>query len=313
MQNKRFLLSCFCLIYLTTSFTQNTTTLAERLGYPAQTKLLIIHADDLAVAHAENQASIKALQQGAVTSASVMVPCPWFPEMVAFAKAHPQHDLGLHLTLSSEWLPYRWGPVAPRSEVSSLVDANGYFYPDCAAFGAKAKAEEVERELRAQIERAKAMGLEPTHFDNHMRCLFYQNPLFFEIYLRLGREYGVPVMVGREFLNNAPETYRQLITDRDIVVDRTITATPKDFKGGMAQFYTHVFQNLEAGVNVLVMHTAFENDEMTGMTAGFSGLWDAAWRQADYDFFTGEACRQLIKDNDIQLITWREVGRLLKQ
>ncbi len=312
MQNKRFLLSCFCLFYLTSSFTQNTATLAERLGYPAKTKLLIIHADDLAVAHAENQASIKALQQGAVTSASVMVPCPWFPEMASFAKANPQHDLGLHLTLSSEWLPYRWGPVAPRSEVSSIVDANGYFYPDCAAFGAKAKAEEVERELRAQIEKAKAMGLQPTHFDSHMRCLFYQNPLFFEIYLRLGREYGVPVMVGGEFLKNAPEAYRKLITERDIVVDRTITATPKDFKGGMAAFYTHVFQNMEAGVNVLVMHTAFENDEMTGMTAGFPGLWDAAWRQADYDFFTGDACRQLIKDNGIQLITWREVGKLLK-
>ena len=312
MQHKRLLLSCFCLFHWTLSFAQNAATLAERLGYPAKAKLLIIHADDLAVAHAENLASIKALEQGAVTSASVMVPCPWFPEMAAFAKANPQHDLGLHLTLSSEWLPYRWGPVAPRSEVQSLVDANGYFYPDCEAFGASAKVEELERELRAQIERAKAMGLEPTHFDSHMRCLFYQRPAFFEMYLKLGREYGVPVMVGGEFVKNASDAYRTLITDKDIVVDRTITATPKDFKSGMALFYTHVFQNLEPGVTVLVMHTAFENEEMTGMTAGFPGLWDAAWRQADYDFFTSEACRQLIKDQGIQLITWREVGKLLK-
>ncbi|MCC6279888.1 MAG: polysaccharide deacetylase family protein [Saprospiraceae bacterium] len=306
------ILFCFNLLHSASVSAQTVLSLAERLGYPAGTKLLIIHADDLAVAHAENQASILALQQGAVTSASVMVPCPWFPEMAAFAKANPQYDLGLHLTLSSEWLPYRWGPVASRSEVPSLVDANGYFYPDCEAFGAKAKAEEVERELRAQIERARAMGLEPTHFDSHMRCLFYQSPDFFEIYLKLGREYQVPVMVGGEFLKNASEAYRQLITEQDIVVDRTITATPKDFKGGMAQFYTHVFKNLQPGVTVLVMHTAFENEEMTGITEGFPGLWDAAWRQDDYDFFTGEACRKLLKEQGIQLITWRDIGKLLK-
>lgn len=308
---KNFLLFV-CFLLIQTAQAQTSKSLAERLGYPAGAKLLIIHADDLAVAHAENEASIQAMQQGLVTSASVMVPCPWFPEMAAYAKAHPQHDLGLHLTLSSEWLPYRWGPVASRSQVSSLVDANGYFYPDCEAFGKSARPEEVERELRAQIERAKAMGLQPTHFDSHMRCLFYQSPAFFEIYLKMGREYGVPVMVGQEFLNGASEAYKKLITDRDIVVDRTITATPKDFDGGMAQFYTSVFQNLAPGVNVLVMHTAFENEEMQGITTGFPGKWDAAWRQADYNFFTSDACRKLIKDQGIQLITWREVGKLLR-
>jgi hypothetical protein len=241
-----------------------------------------------------------------------MVPCPWFPEMAAYAKAHPKHDLGLHLTLSSEWLPYRWGPVASSSEVPGLVDSSGYFYPDCEAFGAHAQPAEVERELRAQIERARAMGLEPTHFDSHMRCLFYQNPAFFEIYLKLGREYHVPVMVGGEFLKSAPEAYRKLITPQDIVVDRTITATPKDFEGGMAPFYTSVFRNLQPGVNVLVMHTAFENDEMSGITEGFPGKWDAAWRQADYNFFTSEECRKLLKSEGIQLVGWRDVGKLLR-
>ncbi|MCA0236078.1 MAG: polysaccharide deacetylase family protein [Bacteroidetes bacterium] len=309
--NHTLIILCCCLS-LQILQAQNQTSLAERLGYPANAKLLVIHADDLAVAHSENEASTQALERGIVTSASVMVPCPWFPEIARYAKTHPGHDLGLHLTLTSEWLPYRWGPVCSRSEVPGLVDSMGYFYPDCASMSAHATPAEVKRELKAQIERARAMGLEPTHFDSHMRCLFYQSPAFFEVYLQLGREYHVPVMVGGEFLTHASDAYRKLITPQDIVVDRTITATPRDYEGGMAAFYTSVFKNLQPGVNVLVMHTAFENDEMTGITAGFPGKWDAAWRQDDYNFFTSEACKKLLQEQGIQLIGWKTVGKLLR-
>ena len=309
---KHTLLFLFCYTSFQFLQAQNQPSLAERLGYPAGAKLLVIHADDLAVAHSENEASIQALESGVVTSASVMVPCPWFPEMARYAKMHPGHDLGLHLTLTSEWLPYRWGPVSSRSEVPGLVDSMGYFYPDCASMGAHATPAEVKRELHAQIERARAMGLEPTHFDSHMRCLFYQSPAFFEIYLQLGREYHVPVMVGGEFLANASDAYKKLITPQDIVVNRTITATPRDYEGGMAAFYTAVFRNLQPGVNVLVMHTAFENDEMSGITTGFPGKWDAAWRQDDYNFFTSEACKKLLKEEGIELIGWKTVGKLLR-
>ncbi|MGA8185650.1 MAG: ChbG/HpnK family deacetylase, partial [Terriglobia bacterium] len=104
--------------------------IAEKLGYPADSKLLIIHADDLGVAHSQDRASFQALEEQDVTAASVMVPCPWFTEVADFAKSHPDADLGLHLTLTSEWKTYRWGPVAPRDQVGSLLDPNGYFYPD---------------------------------------------------------------------------------------------------------------------------------------------------------------------------------------
>ena len=93
--------------------------LVERLGYPAGTKLIIIHADDLGETHAVNAAAMQALERGAVNSASMMVPCPWFPEIADFAKSHPDADLGLHLTLTSERVYYRWGPVAPADQVSS--------------------------------------------------------------------------------------------------------------------------------------------------------------------------------------------------
>src|SRR5437868_4463709 len=104
--------------------------LAERLGYPPGTRLIIVHADDLGETDAVNAATIKALQGGTINSASLMVPCPWFPEIADYARSHPDADFGLHLTLTSERVYYRWGPVAPLDKVPSLVDTNGYLYHD---------------------------------------------------------------------------------------------------------------------------------------------------------------------------------------
>ncbi len=129
-------------------------TLVERLGYPPGTKLIIVHADDLGETHSVNAAAIKALQGGTINSASLMVPCPWFPEIADYAKSHPDADFGLHLTLTSERVYYRWGPVAPADKVPSLVDQSGYFHHDWEE-NEHVNAKEVEVELRAQIERAR--------------------------------------------------------------------------------------------------------------------------------------------------------------
>ena len=124
--NNRFLLRIMFLAWLV-AFTSTLSgqTLADRLGYPAGTKLIIVHADDLGETHAVNAAAIKALQSGAVNSASMMVPCPWFPEIADYAKSHPEADFGLHLTLTAERIYYRWGSVASRDRVPSLLDLNG--------------------------------------------------------------------------------------------------------------------------------------------------------------------------------------------
>src|SRR3954462_11372263 len=135
-------------------------TLADRLGYPPGTKLIIVHADDLAETHAVDAAAMNAFQSGAINSASVMVACPWFPEMADYAKSHPDADFGLHLTLTSERVYYRWGPVAPADKVPSLLDENGYFHHDW-EHNEHINPQEVEIELRAQIERALAMGVRP--------------------------------------------------------------------------------------------------------------------------------------------------------
>src|SRR5580700_10728112 len=118
-------------------------TIAERLGYPADSKLLILHADDLAVAHSVDAASFDALDKNAVASASIMVPCPWLTEVGAYAKNHPDADLGLHLTLTSEWKTYRWGPVESKDKVSSLLDPSGYLWPEVEPAVRALKADEV--------------------------------------------------------------------------------------------------------------------------------------------------------------------------
>src|SRR5215831_4258893 len=169
--------------------------LQVRLGYPRDAKLLILNADDLAVSHSENIASFAALDQRFITSATVMVPCPWFTEVAAYAKAHHAIDLGLHLTLTSEWPTYRWGPVSPRALVPSLVGPDGYFYSSVPDFAKHAKLDEVEAEIRAQIERARSMGLDPSHLDAHMHSL-YATPGLFRVMLKVAREYKLPVRLA---------------------------------------------------------------------------------------------------------------------
>jgi predicted glycoside hydrolase/deacetylase ChbG (UPF0249 family) len=300
-----------CLFFTLTATAQTQPTLAQRLGYPKDAKLLIIHADDLAVAHSENQASFKAMKEGVVNSASIMAPCPWLPEVAAYAKTHPNHDLGMHLTLTSEWKHFKWGPVSDCAELCGLVDSLGHFYDNCADFAALAKPEAVEAELRAQIEKAKSLGIEPTHLDSHMGCLFFQNQVLFSLYLKMGREYGIPAMVSHDLLGALPEPFKQTVTEKDIVIDHILTANPEDYKKGMAQYYTSVLQNLQPGVSALLIHTAYDDAEMQGVTIDHPD-WGAAWRQADYDFFTGKKCRKLLKKQGIQLVTWREIGKLIK-
>jgi predicted glycoside hydrolase/deacetylase ChbG (UPF0249 family) len=163
-------------------------TLLDRLGYPPGTKMIIIHADDLGETHAVNAAAIKGLQGGTINSASLMVPCPWFPEIADYAKSHPDADFGLHLTLTSERVYYRWGPVAPTDKVPSLVDETAYLYHDWEQHE-YVNPSEVEVELRAQIERALAMGVRPTHLDSHQYRLIMSGKELFGVMLRVAHDY----------------------------------------------------------------------------------------------------------------------------
>ena len=303
------------MLFLLTGYTYaQQKTIQERLGYPRETKLLIIHADDIGVSHAENAATIIAMEKGVVNSGSIMVPCPWFPEIAAYAKAHPKADFGLHLTLTSEWHLYKWGTTLPRDQVPSLVNEQGYLYGSVEDVAKHASAQEVEKELRSQIDRAKEFGITPTHFDTHMGSVI-TTPEFIQVYLKLGREYKVPVLMNGDSLNTDPviRSLKSYATEKDIVVDKVWMAKDEDFAGGpqgMVPYYTRVLKSLVPGLNCILLHAAYDDAEMKAITERPGGF-GSMWRQADFNFFTSNECRRMLKEAHIQLITWREIKNAL--
>jgi predicted glycoside hydrolase/deacetylase ChbG (UPF0249 family) len=297
-------------VVLQASAQDKTKSLAEALGFSRDAKLLIVHADDAGVTHSVNAATIKALENGLVNSASVMVPCPWFPEIADYAKAHPGADFGLHLTLTSERVYYRWGPVEAKDRVSSLVDENGYFHHDWTAT-TRIDPKEVELELRAQIERAYAMGIRPTHLDSHQYRLFDNGKELFEVVVRVAHDYKLPVFVARDWFADRPYL-QSVLGPADIVIDHTVTIEPGIPPGGWTDFYKTALKNLQPGVTEFVIHLGFADEEMKAATRE-RDTWGAAWRQRDFDFFTSQEFRQLLAEENIKPVTWRELSRAVKQ
>ena len=276
-------------------------TLQERLGYSKTAKLLIIHADDLGVSHSQNTASIHALEKGSVSSASIMVPCPWLPEIAAYAATHQSADFGLHLTLTSEWDFYKWGPVAGKEAVPGLVNQYGYFFSSVDSVVKSSNAIEVEKELRAQIERAQQLGIDITHLDSHMGTLFASKD-FLQVLLKLGKEYKLPVLMNQEITMLAGSAD----DNSKVVLNNIYVESPPDYAKGAEAYYTNILKSLQPGVSEIILHAAYNDSEMRAVTINHPD-YGAAWRQADFNFFTSEACKKLLKENGIQLITWREI------
>ena len=281
--------------------------LLQRLGYPADAKLLIVHADDLAVAHSQDTASFEALNQGAVTSASIMVPCPWLTEVADYAKAHPEADLGLHLTLTSEWKTYRWGPVAPRDQVASLLDPHGYLYSDAGEAVRHIKPEEAEREVRAQIETALKMGIRPTHLDSHMGTLFTK-PALMTVLINVAHEYHLPFLVLK--IPGVPHDMYSALKPTDVVLDRVFMAAPPIKPDAWLNYYTHILKTLPPGVSELIVHLAHDDAEMQAVTIDHSD-YGSAWRQRDFEVMTSPQFRKALEENHVVLTNWRKLGALL--
>jgi predicted glycoside hydrolase/deacetylase ChbG (UPF0249 family) len=191
--NPRFsLLILILMAYIGTTVSQETS-YAEKLGYPQGSKVVIFHVDDAGMSYESNQGTKISIEQGVASSCSIMMPCPWSADMAKYAIDHPEMDAGLHLVLTSEWKAYRWGPVAGKTQVPSLVDKEGNLWSSVEEVLRNASADDVEKEIRAQIDRSLTLGLKPTHMDSHMGTLFASDE-FLERYIKLGMEYNIPVM-----------------------------------------------------------------------------------------------------------------------
>ena len=283
--------------------------LAQLLGFPDDARLLIINADDFGMCHAENVATIAGLEQGAFCGSTIMVPCPWFEEAVAFARRTPSADLGVHITHTSEWDALTWGPVSGRSAVPTLVDERGYFYADVESLYAHARLDEVEAETRAQIERALAAGIDVTHLDSHMGTV-QLDVNYHDLYVRLAAEYRLPIRMS-------PRTLMHDMGMGRIVeqADRLGVLAPDHFFYGgpptpdeTAAYWTDLLGHLKpGGVSELYVHAATDDPEMRAI----GDTW--MQRAADYAFFTAPSTRTLIHDLGITLIGYRSIRELQRR
>jgi len=287
--------------------------LATNLGYSSDAKLLIIHADDLGVSHSENKASIKAMEAGMVNSGSIMMPSPWVLEMAEYAqKNKDSHDLGLHLVLTSEWKHYKWRPIASKEDVPSLINEHGYFHAGCED---SVDVKEVELELRAQIEMAYAMGINPTHLDSHMGCLLWTNQEIFKVYVKLANAYDLPCLIDASFasLFASESEFNAFLKSENVqvVINQSFTISETEYAKGPSDYYNHVLKSLKPGLSQLLIHTAYDTEEMRGIAVDHPE-WGSKWRQSDFDFFTSDECKRILKEENIILVSWRDIKKALK-
>lgn len=274
---------------------------------------LILHADDFGMSHAVNRATIELLDSGRVSSASIMMPCPWVAEAAAYARQHPEKDLGLHLTLTSEWTTLRWGPVAPVDKVPGLLDAEGYLWRSEADVARHATAQEVETELRAQIAKAQKLGIRFTHFDTHMGTL-YTRPDFFDVFEKLGQEFKVPILRVKpgdaDAQKGIPQNVIQHLTDNEaryraekvFRLDRLVrdgAGPAKTFEPRLAAYHA-VLRSLPEGTSMIIVHLGRLDPELAAATSS------AAQREGDYLVCKDASTIALLKTLGIRLIGWRD-------
>ena len=301
-------------------------TYAEKLGYPKGARVVILHVDDAGMSFDSNEGAITAMTKGVANSCSVMMPCGWVPGFVKFLKKNPDIDAGLHLTLTSEWSDYRWGPLAGKNSVPGLTDTEGSLWASVENVVKHASADEVEKEIRAQTDRAALMGFKPTHFDSHMGTLF-ATPEFLERYVKIGIEKNTPVMLpgGQDFLiqqqmHLSLQQIQQMQqigkvlwaaglpvlddlhnSSYDWPIPDSLKNNDKRLQAYKTAKYIEAIGSLKPGVTMMIMHC-------TAPTEVFAHISNSgAVRKGDLLAMTDPAFRQALKNQGIILTTWREL------
>jgi predicted glycoside hydrolase/deacetylase ChbG (UPF0249 family) len=285
--------------------------LAERLGFSPTDKVLIVNADDVGVSHASVAATIAGMERGLMTSATIMVPCPWFPRVAEYARAHPKADFGLHLTHTSEWQSYKWGPVASRTDVPGLVDPQGYLWPDTKTVYEHATPAEAEIEARAQIAKARAAGIDVTHLDSHMGVLHF-DVRYHQVYRKLARELDLPIrMPSRARLESVGAGYLlgELAGDGTLHPD-FLNLEPRRPDDTTESYWKRTLSNLQPGVTEVLIHPAVPTEEMQHITGEApSSNWRV--RGEEYRLFTEDAgLRALLESQHVKRIGYRALRDL---
>ena len=289
---------------------------AEKLGYTPEDRLLIINADDFGMCHSFNKGIQQLLSEQVISSATLMMPCPWVREAALWSAAHPQYDIGVHLTLTSEWEFYRWGPVNRNGETASLVTAEGYFPADCKSVELNADTDQVKAELIRQIEFAKQLGVDPTHLDNHMGSVYGRETgrHFLDTVLDLCAHYRLPFRLPRSTfgvdippeMEHMAAALAQLADERGVLILDYLLGLP--FQTETPQTYAEVradmadlLRNLRPGVTEIIIHPSQATDELKAIMP----VWER--RAMEFELFRDPAIQHILQKENIQLIHWKDL------
>lgn len=297
-----------CLLFTTaTCWSQ---TLAERLGYKKTDRILIINNDDSGMCHAANTATIQGMEEGLISSATIMTPCSWSNEIIGYAKENPDKGFGVHLTLTAEWKDYRWGTVAPRNEVPGLYDEQGYMWKSVAEVYKASNTNEALTEGREQIRKALEAGVPVTHIDSHMGTYQYA-PDYMNIYLQLAEEFNLPVRMPSAATIQAigAPAFRDVCREKGIVCpDYFIHEEFENYKTeNVEEFWTDYIKNIQPGVTEIYIHAATDGDEIRAITNS------APKRVKELEFFTSGKLKKLIADEGITVISYRPIFELQRK
>ncbi|MEQ9451297.1 MAG: polysaccharide deacetylase family protein [Pseudomonadales bacterium] len=287
-------------------------TYAQKLGWPEGSRVLILHVDDAGMSHESNQGAWRAIRNGVANSVSVMMPTPWVPEFAQILKAHPEIDAGLHLTLNAEWNQYRWGPLAGKPAVPSLVDQEGALWATVEEVMQHGTVAHVAQEIAAQLERARTMGFEPTHLDSHMGTLF-ATPEFLQSYIELGVKHQIPIMFpgghnfyaqqdyGERAAAAAVATGEQIWAAGLPVLDDLHNSSYGWVREEKIRRYVEAIRELRPGVTMMIMHCSTESENFQHIsTSGPS-------RYGDLDAMLSPEVANALMEEQIILTTWREL------
>ena len=287
-------------------------TWAEKLGYPAGKRVIMLHADDAGMCEEANAATAHLLENNYIQSAAVMAPCPSADDFIQWAIDHPKADIGMHLTLTSEWKEYRWGPISTAEEVPGLIDPEGMLWHEVPQVVMNASAEEVEKEIRAQIDKAIAMGHQPTHIDTHMGTL-YGHASYVEVFFKVAEEYGIPA--------NAIDLSDSLVADRfkkegypidekviGIIADYSLpkldnfTSAPKGetYEDKIENFKT-LIKSLPPGLTEIIFHPSVESENLKSITN--------SWQQRvwETEMFSDPNLIKFFEEEGVIFTNWKEI------
>jgi len=290
----------------------------KKLGFSDNDRVVIIHTDDIGMCQASVSAFEELWDVGIITSGATMVPCPWFLDVARLCRNNPGIDMGVHVTLTSEWETYRWGPISTRDPASGLLDSDGCFFRSSEEVQASGDPVAVKVEIAAQIEKALSSGINATHVDTHMGSV--GSIKFIPSYLQLSRQFGLPPMIMRlekeswiqmgfdeetadlavQMINLLEEQGVPLL-DRMRGLELDIASTHKE----RISLAKQVLSNIDSGITHFIIHPSKDTPELRSITP------DWPFRVADYTAFQDDAIRDYIERSGIQVIGYRALKSLM--